>query len=146
MKIEILSFDQISVKTLYQLLSLRNEVFIVEQECAYADIDFKDQQALHVLGWKNNILVGYARCFKQEDYFEEAAIGRILIKENFRSRGYGNQITRAAIEAIEKNFKTKEIKISAQTYLIDFYNKLGFKEYGESYLEDEIPHIAMIRK
>lgn len=145
MTIEILTFSEISSKKMYELLQLRNEVFIVEQNCVYQDIDNKDQKALHILGWKNDILVGYARCFKPEDYFKEAAIGRVLIGENFRKFGYGKQIVRAAIQAIEENFKTTEIKISAQTYLTKFYSDLGFIKYGEPYLEDEIPHIAMIR-
>jgi len=145
MTIEILTFSEISSGKMYELLQLRNEVFIVEQNCVYQDIDNKDQKALHILGWKNDILVGYARCFKPEDYFKEAAIGRVLIRENFRKFGYGKQLVRAAIQAIEGRFKTTKIKISAQTYLTDFYNEFGFKEYGEPYLEDEIPHIAMIR-
>lgn len=145
MTIEILTFSEISSGKMYELLQLRNEVFIVEQNCVYQDIDSKDQKSLHVLGWKNDRLIGYARCFKPGDYFDEAAIGRVLIKENFRKFGYGKQLVRAAIQAIEGRFKTTKIKISAQTYLTEFYNEFGFKEYGEPYLEDEIPHIAMIR-
>lgn len=145
MTIEILTFSEISSGKMYELLQLRNEVFIVEQNCVYQDIDNKDQKALHILGWKNDILVGYARCFKPEDYFKEAAIGRVLIRENFRKFGYGKQLVRAAIQAIEENFKTTQIKISAQTYLTKFYSDLGFIKYGEPYLEDEIPHIAMIK-
>lgn len=145
MTIEVLAFHQISSEKLYAILQLRNEVFIVEQTCSYQDIDNKDQVALHILGWKNNQLIGYARCFKPGDYFKEAAIGRVLIKENFRSFGFGKQLVQAAIKAIEEYFSGEAIKISAQTYLLDFYKELGFKEYGEPYPEDEIPHIAMIR-
>lgn len=145
MTIEVLAFHQLSSTIVYKILQLRNEVFIVEQSCAYQDVDNKDQLALHVLGWKEDELIGYARCFKNGDYFDDSAIGRVLIKEKYRSNSFGKLIMQAAIRAIEENFKTSKIKISAQTYLIDFYNQLGFKEYGEPYLEDAIPHISMIK-
>lgn len=145
MKIEIVAFNELSTDTLYEILRLRNEVFVLEQNCAYQDVDGKDRKAIHVLGWKNNTLIAYARCFAPGDYFNEAAIGRILIKENFRHKGFGHQITEAAIDASIKNFKIDRIKISAQTYLMDFYQDHGFQAIGESYLEDDIPHIAMIR-
>lgn len=145
MKIEILTFNELSINTLYEILRLRNEVFVLEQNCAYQDVDGKDRQAVHVLGWINNTLMAYARCFAPGDYFNDAAIGRILIKENFRQKGYGHQLTKAAIDASIKNFNVDRIKISAQTHLMDFYKNHGFEAIGESYLEDDIPHIAMIR-
>jgi|SRR5690554_5513435 len=145
MDIEVKGFGELSKAELYNLLRLRNEVFIVEQDCAYPDLDGKDELALHVLGWEDDILVAYSRCFKPGDYFDKASIGRILVRENYRKMGYGHEITKAAIKAIKSKFKADTIKISAQTYLVTFYETHGFKTVGNRYLEDGIPHIAMVR-
>lgn len=145
MEIEVKNYDELSKKELYDLLQLRSEVFVVEQDCVYTDIDGKDERALHVLGWEDEKLVAYARCFKPGDYFDQAAIGRILVRENYRKMGYGHLITKAAIKAIKTKYKADKIKISAQTYLVIFYESHGFKTKGDRYMEDGIPHIAMIR-
>ena len=138
-------FNQLSIDELYNLLQLRSEVFVVEQDCVYQDIDGKDQKALHVLGFKNDKIVAYTRIFKPGDYFEQASIGRVVVKENVRQFKYGYDIMNASIDAIDFHFRITTIKISAQTYLRTFYNNLGFKQVGEDYLEDGIPHIAMIK-
>lgn len=145
MEIEIKTFEELSSQELYKILRLRSEVFVVEQDCVYQDIDNKDQRALHVLGIEEGILVAYARCFEPGIYFEEAAIGRILVRENYRKMGYGHEITKAAIKAVKSKFKADKIKISAQTYLVIFYESHGFKTVGDRYLEDGIPHVAMVR-
>ena len=138
-------FSELNSNELYALLQLRSEVFVVEQDCVYQDIDGKDQKALHILGYKKNNLVAYTRVFKPGDYFDESSIGRVVVKENERQHQYGYDIMKASIEAIHNHFNTTEIKISAQTYLKKFYNNLEFKEIGEEYLEDDIPHVAMIK-
>ncbi len=97
------------------------------------------------LGYKDEKLVAYTRIFQPGDYFDEASIGRVVVKEKERQYGFGYDIMNASIEAIKKHFKTSEIRISAQTYLKRFYNNLGFKEVGEEYLEDGIPHVNMIK-
>lgn len=145
MEIEIKTFEELSSQELYKILRLRSEVFVVEQDCVYQDIDNKDQRALHVLGMEEGILVAYARCFEPGIYFDEAAIGRILVRENYRKMGYGHEITKAAIKAVKSKFKADKIKISAQTYLVIFYESHGFKTVGDRYLEDGIPHVAMVR-
>ncbi len=145
MEIEVLSFQDLSLKILYDVLRLRSEVFVVEQDCVYQDIDGKDEGALHVLGWDNGILIAYARCFTPGDYFKEAGIGRILVRENYRKMGYGHKITAAAIKVVKEKYKADKIKISAQTYLVTFYEHHGFKAVGDRYMEDGIPHVAMIR-
>ena len=145
MGIEVKNFGELTTKQLYGILQLRSEVFVVEQDCVYQDIDGKDERALHIMGWEDGNLVAYARCFQAGDYFDEASIGRILVRENYRKLGYGHVITKASIEAIKTNFKADKIKISAQVYLVIFYESHGFKTYGDRYLEDGIPHIAMIR-
>ena len=138
-------FEELTTAELYELLQLRSEVFVVEQDCVYQDIDGKDQKALHILGYKNERLVAYTRCFDRGFYFEEAAIGRVLVRKNARNFGYGHEIMKASLEAIRKNYKTDSIKLSAQQYLLKFYESHGFVAIGEGYLEDGIPHIAMVK-
>ena len=145
MEIEVKSFDELNNKELYELLQLRSEVFVIEQDCIYQDIDGKDERALHILGVEDGKIIAYARCFQAGDYFDDAAIGRILVRENYRKLGYGHQITKASIDAIKTKYKADTIKISAQIYLVIFYESHGFKTKGDRYMEDGIPHIAMVR-
>ena len=137
------SFNKLTTEELYNLLQLRSEVFVVEQDCVYQDIDGKDQKAIHLLGYENEKLVAYTRIFKASYYFVEASIGRVVVAKNKREHKYGYDIMKASILAIQTNFDTKTIVISAQTYLKRFYNNLGFIEIGNEYLEDGIPHIKM---
>ncbi len=145
MKIVAKIFSKLKLQELYDLLQLRSEVFVVEQNCVYQDIDGKDIKALHILGFKEDVLVAYTRCFAPGDYFEEASIGRVIVKENYRKYGYGHEILRASVIEIEKRYKTNTIKLSAQKYLTGFYEFHGFLQTGKGYLEDGIPHIAMIK-
>jgi ElaA protein len=145
LKIKTKTFNELTIHELYDLLQLRSEVFVVEQDCVYQDVDGKDQKALHILGYKDDKLVAYTRLFKPGLYFKEASIGRVVVAENERQFKYGYAIMEASIAAINNNYNETIIKISAQTYLKKFYNNLGFKSVGEEYLEDGIPHIAMVR-
>ncbi|WP_026836854.1 GNAT family N-acetyltransferase [Gillisia sp. JM1] len=145
MRIKVKTFQELSLKELYEVLALRSEVFVVEQDCIYQDIDGKDQKALHILGYKDEQLVAYTRCFKKGDYFDEASIGRVLVKENHRKHAYGHIIFEASVKEIKSRYNSEIIKISAQKYLIKFYESHGFKQIGEGYLEDGIPHIEMLR-
>jgi ElaA protein len=138
-------FHELTINELYVILHLRSEVFVVEQDCVYQDIDYKDQLAFHVIGIKENEVIAYARVFDSGDYFNLPSIGRILVKEDQRKFKYGYSLVEASIKYIELNFDQKSILISAQKYLIKFYNSLGFIQQGEEYLEDGIPHIKMIR-
>ena len=140
------TYQELTKHELYDVLQLRSEVFVVEQDCVYQDIDGKDQKALHVLGYKENTLVAYTRIFKPGDYFKEASIGRVVVKESERHHKYGHEVMQVSIKAIKIHFNETKIKISAQCYLTRFYNSLGFQEVGEEYLEDDIPHIAMLRE
>ncbi len=143
--ITIKPFAQLTAPELYEVLRLRSEVFVVEQACIYQDIDGKDSLALHIMGIKNNQLVAYTRIFGPGEFAPTAIIGRVAVKANERKHGYGREIMRASIEAIAAYFNETKITLSAQTYLINFYNSLGFHEVGERYLEDGIPHIKMIK-
>lgn len=139
------TFNELTTQELYNILQLRSEVFVVEQDCVYQDVDGKDQKALHIFGIKNNEIVAYTRAFKPGDYFNEASIGRVVVTKNQRQHKYGYDIMEASIQAIKSKFNTNSIRISAQCYLKKFYNNLGFKEVGEEYLEDGIPHIEMVK-
>lgn len=145
MKFSTKSFQELTTTELYQILQLRSEVFVVEQDCVYQDLDFKDQKALHVIGFKNDKIVAYTRIFKSGDYFKNASIGRVVVQENERKYGYGHHLMKASIKAIKENFKEDIITISAQVYLKKFYESHGFYQVGEEYLEDGIPHIRMDR-
>ncbi|QIE59881.1 GNAT family N-acetyltransferase [Rasiella rasia] len=144
MEIIVKTFDELTIYELHDTLQLRSEVFVVEQDCVYQDIDGKDSKALHIIGRNNGKIVAYTRCFAPGIYFKEAAIGRVVVDKNQRAFGFGHDIMKASIDAIEKRFRTKNIKLSAQTYLIKFYESHGFKTTGSEYLEDGIPHVAML--
>ena len=145
LQLETKTFQELTISELYQILQLRSEVFVVEQNCVYQDIDGKDEKALHILGKKEGKIVAYTRCFAPKIYFEEAAIGRVVVKETERKFGYGHQILKASVEEIQQRYQTTTIKLSAQQYLTHFYETHNFKQIGEGYLEDGIPHIAMLK-
>ncbi len=145
LQLETKTFQELTISELYEILQLRSEVFVVEQDCVYQDIDGKDAKALHILGKKEGKIVAYTRCFAPNIYFEEAAIGRVVVKETERKFGYGHQILKASIEEIQQRYQTTTIKLSAQQYLTHFYETHNFKQIGEGYLEDGIPHIAMLK-
>ncbi len=140
---KIKRFNELSADEIYQCLALRSEVFIVEQKCVYNDVDDKDQKAMHIYGQFNDEIVGYARIFKPGDYFEKASIGRVVIKAEYRDRKWGHDLIKKAIDAVSANYGETIIVISAQLYLKKFYESHGFCAVGDSYLEDDIPHIKM---
>ena len=145
MVVSVKSFKELTTKDVYAVLQLRSEIFVVEQNCVYQDIDGKDFKAFHVLGYKDNNLVAYTRIFKPGDYFKEASIGRVVVKKSERKHKYGYVIMQESIAAVKEHLQETTIKISAQKYLLKFYNNLGFKEEGEEYLEDGIPHMVMYK-
>ena len=139
------TFKELNTTELYNLLQLRAEVFVVEQDCVYQDLDGKDKKSWHVMGLESDNLIAYTRIFAPGDYFEEASIGRVVVSPNHRGKSYGRAIMKASINIVEDLFGTHQsICISAQYYLLRFYNELGFNQAGETYLEDGILHIKMI--
>ena len=146
LEIKIKTFQELSAQELYELLQLRSEVFVVEQDCVYQDIDGKDDKALHILGFKAKKIVAYTRVFKPGDYFKHASIGRVVVAKPERAFKYGYTIMNASIQAIKAHYSETIIHLSAQCYLKRFYNNLGFYEVGEEYLEDGIPHVGMLKK
>jgi ElaA protein len=143
---KIKRFNELSTIELYKLLELRSEVFVVEQNCVYQDIDGKDQKALHLIGEYNSKTVAYARLFQAGDYFENASIGRVVVGTDYRDKKWGYELMQQAIAGIEEYFLTTKITISAQLYLQKFYESHGFVTTSETYLEDNIPHIEMKKK
>ena len=145
LNIEVKTYKELTNEDLYSLLQLRSEVFIVEQQCPYLDIDGKDINAVHVLGKIGTKLVAYTRIFKPGVYLKNASISRVVVNVNYRNKEYGYQIIKAAIISINSRFNTSVIELSAQAYLKQFYINLGFNTLGKEYLEDNIPHIMMIK-
>lgn len=143
---KIKPFKALSVSEMYTLLQLRSQVFVVEQNCVYQDIDGKDYKALHLMGEYDGKIVAYCRLFKSGDYFQEASIGRVVIDANYRDKKWGHEMMKQAIAGIETHFKETKIIISAQLYLQKFYESHGFVQTSEMYLEDDIPHIEMKRE
>ncbi|KPM49189.1 GNAT family N-acetyltransferase [Jiulongibacter sediminis] len=141
------SWDELSKDDLYELLALRTEVFVVEQNCVFQDMDFKDQISLHLLGRdEDGVLRAYSRLFDTDQYYKGyQSIGRILTHGKTRKSQYGIELLEVSIETLKKNFGPVSVKIGAQKYLTSFYSKFGFKEIGEDYIEDGIPHCIMIK-
>lgn len=140
---KIKRFNELSLSELYESLQLRSEVFVVEQNCVYQDVDGKDTKAIHVLGLFDTTVVAYARLFAPGDYFENASIGRVVISEKYRDRKWGHDLIKESLQAIKTHYNAKGVTISAQLYLKKFYESHGFIQQGEGYLEDGIPHIEM---
>jgi ElaA protein len=143
LKWKIKRFEALSVNEMYSILKLRSEVFVVEQNCVYQDLDGKDSKALHLFGDLNGEIVAYCRLFDAGDYFENASIGRVVVAKNCRKKKYGHELMKEAISEIMIHFQKKNITISAQLYLKKFYEQHGFIQTSETYLEDDIPHIEM---
>jgi ElaA protein len=139
------SFNELSVAELYDILKLRSEIFVVEQNCVYLDADSRDQSSFHLCGWLNDTLVAYARILAPGIAYDEPSIGRVSTSPFYRNNGAGRALMIKAIELTSKQFPGHDIKIGAQLYLDKFYSSLGFKQLGATYIEDGIPHIHMIR-
>ena len=145
MELLIRSFHDLTPSQLYEILQLRQLVFVVEQDCPYLDCDDKDQDAYHVCLVQGDQLIAYTRVLGPGTSYEDyASIGRVVNHPTFRKKGYGKSIMESSITFCKELYPSIPIKISAQCYLDDFYKSLGFVPTGENYLEDGIPHQAMI--
>jgi len=140
-------FDDLTLTELYDVLQLREAVFQIEQNCIYKDIDDKDRKCYHLMLYKEAELVAYCRLVPDGiSYDGYASIGRVVSNSNYRKEGYGRQLMAKAMEKMMQIFPHLPIKISAQLYLQKFYESFGFTVVGEWYMEDDIPHIAMVKK
>jgi len=142
-----LSFSELSLTQLYDVMALRQEVFVVEQNCPYLDADGRDQDSYHVLGYKDEKLVTYTRLVPQGlSYDDYVSIGRVVSSPLVRGEGLGDELMNKSVAYCRKIWRDTAIKISAQCYLLKWYKKLGFEPVGTEYLEDDIPHHAMVLK
>jgi ElaA protein len=137
-------FEDLTPFELYKIMQLRNEVFVVEQNCVYQDADNKDLKAHHFMGWDGDTLVAYTRLLPQGVSYTEASIGRVVSSPKYRRTGAGRELMQRSIENTFILFNCNAIKIGAQLYLKKFYESLGFVQSSGEYLEDNIPHIEMI--
>lgn len=142
---KIKAFEELSVAELYEILQIRQQVFIVEQTCYYLDADGSDEKAIHIWAEKKGQIVAYCRIFDENIKYPEASIGRVLTHPAFRNVSLGKILLRIALNTIETKFRTAAVRISAQDYLLRFYEEFDFRKTGKSYLEDDIPHTEMLR-
>ncbi|MBB1272348.1 GNAT family N-acetyltransferase [Psychromonas sp. SR45-3] len=142
---EIKFFSELSALRLYQVLKLRQDVFVLEQQCLYADTDNLDQQALHFLlmSEEDDDLVAYCRVLPADTSYPEVSIGRVVVAPNARNKGFAKQLMQKAIHFIEDEMQASAIKISAQSHLQNFYQSLGFIICSSPYDEDGIEHVEM---
>lgn len=140
---QIKPFNALEIRTLYDVMQLRSQIFVVEQNCVYQDLDGKDPECDHLYAYHNHELAAYCRLVPPNvSYPDKYSIGRVVVNENYRGRGLAQLMMLKAIQAF-KDKEHKVIAISAQSYLIPFYTNLGFTAIGEPYLEDNIPHVYM---
>ena len=142
---KIKTFDELSAHELYAVLKARIDVFVVEQNCPYPEIDGDDPKAIHLWAEQNGNIAAYCRIFQPGIKYDESSIGRVLTTQKYRKMNLGKTLMKNAIGIVEARFRTTSIRISAQDYLLPFYTDLGFISTGKSYLEDEIPHSEMLK-
>lgn len=141
------TFDELSLRQLYRIMKLRQEVFVVEQNCPYLDADGEDEHAEHLFARSDNgEMVAYARLYKANASQSYSRIGRVLTAKSVRRTGVGRELMKRAIDYLEQRTEHGPIRVGAQVYLLQFYQEFGFKPIGDEYLEDGIPHIDMERR
>lgn len=143
---KVKKFDELTVPELYHIIKARVDIFVVEQDCPYPDLDGYDQKALHLWVEEEGVVLAYCRIFPKGIKYNETSLGRVLTTEQGRGKGLGKNLISYAVQIIENRLKTSEIRISAQDYLLHFYESFGFVDTGKKYLEDNIPHTEMLRK
>ncbi len=141
----IVHFEDLSIDQLFDIMELRTEVFVVEQECPYQEVDQKDKSSFHVMAHSpEGDLVAVARILPKGLSYSEVSFGRVAVSETYRGKGIADELTKKLISFISSRLLSNEIRISAQCYLAGFYEKHGFKKVSEEYLEDDIPHVEML--
>lgn len=144
MKMKVKYFSELRLEELYKVLKLRSEIFVVEQDCAYQDMDDLDQASTHILGNEGEKLVAYTRIIPPSELDRDiVAIGRLVVSGDYRNREYGKMLMKKAIQISKEKFLDFPIYIKAQNYLESFYKELGFIPSGIYFLEDNIPHQEM---
>lgn len=138
-------FDELTPHQLYAILQLRNEVFVVEQNCVFQDADNNDQHSYHLMGFEGHKLIAYSRLVPAGKIYDQVSIGRVVTSPFTRRSGAGKELMKQSIDAVYKLFSIQPIKIGAQFYLKEFYSAFGFEQISSIYLEDGIEHIHMIK-
>lgn len=146
MNYKVARFESLSGEEVYQILQLRAAVFVVEQECPYLDPDGKDQDAVHLMGFSSGKIKAYTRILTPGKDGAACSIGRVVVHPEERGSGTGRELMLKTIDWAREELNVSSIHLSAQSYLREFYESLGFSAYGDPYLEDDIPHIGMMRK
>ncbi|MBU5592225.1 GNAT family N-acetyltransferase [Clostridium sp. MSJ-4] len=144
MNLFIKKFHELSLEELYDILALRSEIFVVEQNCIYEDCDGKDKFAYHLYYKEKDEILAYSRILDKGISYGEISIGRVVVNKNHRRKGLAEKMMKKAIEFVEKDLRESSIRLSAQVYAKGLYESVGFKEVSEEYLEDNIPHIEML--
>lgn len=139
------SFEELTAKEMYYILQLRNEVFVVEQNCIFQDADNKDQKSRHLFIIEGDQILAYCRILPPGISYEEMSIGRVVSSPKIRRKGMGRKLITKAIECCYSTYGQGKIRIGAQLYLLGFYGSFGFKKEGEIYLEDGIEHVQMVK-
>lgn len=142
---KINAFDELTVQQLYTYLQLRVNVFVVEQKCPYPELDGYDEKAYHLAYLENEKLLAYARILPPGVKYDRISIGRVIVSEEVRGRGFAKELMKESLVFIQKNWPNQEVQLQAQTHLRSFYGSFGFDPISEDYDEDGIPHVDMVR-
>lgn len=146
MEFKIKQFEDLTTDELYKILKARIDVFVVEQNCPYEECDDKDYDSIHIFAQNKNSITAYLRIIPAGISYEEPSIGRVLVNKEYRRQGIAEKMMYLALEYIKNKLESDYIRISAQKYLLDFYQRLGFEKVSAEYLEDGIPHYEMLLK
>jgi|SRR5690554_3647286 len=138
------TFQELTTEELYKILKERVEIFVVEQNCPYSEIDNNDQKAFHLYKEEGGEIIAYSRIFASGDYYKEASIGRVIVKEKYRKAGLGKELMKESLKFLRKELREKAVKIQAQDYLRKFYGSFGFELISEVYMMDNLPHVDML--
>ena len=144
MKCKLQAFTELTTEELYEILKLRAEVFVVEQNCPYQDLDDKDQSSYHLFLEDNGQIIAVLRILPENIAYKEMAIGRLIVKKSYRGKGISRKMMARAMEFITEDLGKEKIRLSGQAYLSDFYQSLGFEKVSEMYLEDGIEHFEFL--
>ncbi|RWR13134.1 GNAT family N-acetyltransferase [Siminovitchia fortis] len=143
---KIKTFDELTTNELYAILRERVDIFVVEQQCAYRELDNFDQSSYHIYACDGKEIAAYARILPSGTAYPELSIGRVLVKESYRGRGLAVELMKRALDFIREELKEKVVRLQAQEYLLSFYGSLGFEKISEVYLDEGIPHADMLLK
>lgn len=138
-------FHEFTPSLLYQVLKLRQDVFVVEQNCPYPELDDKDQDSLHLVGFDQEEIAATTRVVPPGISYPELSLGRVVVSPKYRGKGLGHILLTETLNGILQHYGTVAVKISAQTHLQSYYQAAGFHTVGEAYLEDGFPHVAMVK-